>query len=192
VAQRLDLPLLDRAITTEIAAQLQVSVEEAEGGAFKRSAVSRILGVLAPLAGGVLGAGTDAAPGDAVPLFDDTALFRDQADAIMRDALTTGAVILGRGGSAAFRDAPDVLRVRLFGTRNARIAHAMRIQQIDTATAEQRLPEVDNARSLYVRRVYGVDIDDPELFALQIDSTVLTSTACADLIATAYRALTAT
>jgi hypothetical protein len=189
VAARLDLPMLDRAISTDVAAKLHVTVPEAEGGAFRRTLAGRFFGVLAPLAGGVLCAGTDAAPPDAVPPPDDAALFREQAEAIMREALSTGAVILGRGGAAAFRDRPDVLRVRLFGSRPARIAHAARAQGIDAGTAEQRLPEVDNARAQYVRRLYNVDIDDPELFELQIDGTVLAAETCADLIARAYMAL---
>jgi cytidylate kinase len=186
VAERLGLPLLDRAISSDVAAQLHVTAQEAEGGAFKRSLVGRFLGVLAPLAGGVLGAGTDAAPPHAVPPPDDADLFRERAEAIMRAALSTGAVILGRGGAAAFRDEPDILRVRLFGSRPARIAHAARAQGVDAQTAEQRLPEVDNARAQYVRRLYSCDIDDPTLFDLQINSTVLSADACAELIVRAY------
>jgi cytidylate kinase len=189
VAQRLGLPLLDRAISTDVARQLHVTVQEAEGGAFHRSLVGRFLAVLAPLAGGALGAGTDAAPPHAVPPPDDADLFRERAEAIMREALATGAVILGRGGAAAFRDEPDVLRVRLFGAREARVEHATRAQAIDPQTAEQRLPEVDNARAQYVRRLYCCDIDDPALFNLQIDSTVLPPDACAEIVVRAYRAL---
>jgi cytidylate kinase len=190
VAQSLGLPLLDRAISSEVAAQLHVTVEEAHGGAFKRSLSARFFSVLAPLAGGALGAGTDAAPPHAVPPPDDADLFREQAEAIMRQALAGGAVILGRGSAAAFRDEPDVLRVRLCGTRPARIAHAARVQNVDPDTAAQRLPEVDHARAQYVRRLYGCDIDDPELFTLQIDSTVLPAHVCAEVIVRAYRALT--
>ena len=99
VARQLGLPLLDRAISSHVAAQLRVSVQEAHGGAIRRSR-------LAPLAGGVLGAGTDCAPPEAIPLLDDAAVFREQAETIMRNALMTGAVILGRAGGAAFRDEP--------------------------------------------------------------------------------------
>ena len=59
VARQLGLPLLDRAISSHVAAQLQVSVQEAEGAVIKRSGPGRFLAVLAPLAGGALGAGTD-------------------------------------------------------------------------------------------------------------------------------------
>ncbi|MDT4981806.1 MAG: hypothetical protein QOG07_3685 [Pseudonocardiales bacterium] len=191
VAQTLGLPLLDRAISTEIAAKLQVSLAEAEGASFARSRIDRFLHLLAPLAGGVLGAGTDAAPPEATPAPDEAELFREQVEAIMREALAAGAVILGRGGAAAFRDRSDILRVRLFGSRQARIAHAVLAQGIDVGTAERRLSEVDNARAHYVRRLYNVNIDDPELFDLQLNSTVLAPDTCVDIIATAFGALTA-
>jgi cytidylate kinase len=189
VARQLGLPMLDRAISSHVATQLRVSVQEAEGGVIKRSGAGRFLAVLAPLAGGVLGAGTDCAPPEAVLPADDAGVFREQAEAIMRQALATSAVILGRAGGAAFRDEPGVLRVRLFGPAEARIAQAARIEYVDVATARQRLPEVDRARAQYVRRLYGVDIDDPDLYHLQIDSTAVPLDACAALIAAAYRSL---
>ena len=117
--------------------------------------------VLAPLAGGVLGAGTDCAPPEAFPPPDDAALFREQAEAIMRTALAAGAVILGRAwrrrvpgrarsaAGAAVRPAggPD----RPGGPHRGR----------GRGHARQRLPEVDRARAQYVQRLYGADIDDP-------------------------------
>jgi hypothetical protein len=189
VARRLGLPVLDRAISSRVAALLQVTVPEAEGGEIRRPLVDRVLGLFTPLAGGLLCAGTDAAPPEAVPPPDDAALFRQQAEAIMSEALAAGAVILGRAGAAAFRSRPDVLRVRLFGPPEARIAQASRIENVDAPTARQLLPEVDRARAQYVRRLYGVGINDPDLFDLQLDSTALPLAACADLIVSAYRAL---
>ena len=190
VGKRLGLPVLDRAISSHVAAQLHVSVQEAEGGAIRRPPVDRFLALLKPLAGGVLGAGTDCAPPEAIPPPDEAAFFRAQAEAIMTDALNGGAVILGRAGGAAFHARPDVLRVRLFGLPAARIAQAARIESVDAATAGQRLPGVDRARAQYVRRLYNADIDDPGLYQLQIDSTAVPLDACADLIAAAYTALT--
>jgi cytidylate kinase len=189
VGRRLGLPVLDRAISSRVAAQLHVSVQEAEGGAIRRPPVDRFFALLSLLAGGALGAGTDCAPPDAIPPPDEAAFFRAQAEAIMTDALSGGAVILGRAGGAAFHARPDVLRVRLFGLPAARIAQAARIENVDAATAGQRLPGVDRARAQYVRRLYNADIDDPGLYQLQIDSTALPLDACADLIAAAYTAL---
>ena len=189
VARLLELPLLDRAISVRVAAQLHVSVQEAEGGAVRRSLTERFFSALAPLAADVLAVGTDAAPRDLPEPFDEAAQFRAQAEAIMRAAVSSGAVILGRAGAAAFRDEPGVLRVRLFGPAAARIAQAVRFGDVGAATARQRLAEVDRARAQYVRRLYRADINDPELFHLHIDSTVLPLKACAQLIASAYRSL---
>jgi cytidylate kinase len=189
VAQRLGLPVLDRAISSRVAALLQVTVPEAVGAEIQRPLVDRLLGIFTPLAGGLLCAGTDAAPPEAVPPPDDAALFREHAEGIMSEALAAGAVILGRAGAAAFRGRPDVLRVRLFGPPEARMVQASRIENVDLPAARQLLPEVDRARAQYVRRLYGVSIDDPDLFDLQIDSTALPLDACADIIVSAYRAL---
>jgi cytidylate kinase len=188
VARRLGIPLLDRTISSHVAEQLHVSVPEAEGGAIRRSLTDRFFAILAPLAEGVRTAGSDAnLLWTASP--DEAPLFREQAEAVMRGALASGAVILGRAGAAAFRGEAGMLRVRLFGPTDARIAQATKIEGIDEHVARQRLPEVDGARAQYVRRLYGADIDDPALYHLQIDSTVLPLDACAALIVAAYRAL---
>ncbi len=187
VAGQLRIPLLDRTISSHVAEQLQVSVPEAESGAIRRSATDRFFAILAPLAEGVLTAGSHAnVAWSASP--DEAPLFRERAEAVMRGALASGAVILGRAGAAAFRGETGVLRVRLFGPTDARIAQATEIEGIDEHVARQRLPEVDGARAQYVRRLYGADIDDPALYHLQIDSTALPLDACAALIVAAYRA----
>jgi cytidylate kinase len=192
VATALGLPMLDRAISTDVAAKLQVSVQEAADGQMKRSFVGRFFGVLAPLSGGVLGAGTDAAPADAdFPPLDDADIFREQAEAIMRKALVSGAVIHGRAGAAAFRNEPDVLHVRLVGAIEARIAQGAQLEHVALDEARRAQPEVDRARAHYVRRLYNVRIDDPTLYDLQIDSTRIPLNTCADLIVTAYESLRA-
>jgi cytidylate kinase len=190
VATALGLPLLDRAISADVAAKLHVSVQEAEGGEVKRSLVDRFIGVLAPLSSGVLGAGTDAAPPDAdFTRTDDADLFRQQAEAIMRTALESGAVIHGRAGAAAFQAEPGVLHVRLSGPADACIVQAARIENVSLEQARRAQPEVDRARAHYVRRLYNVSIGDPGLYDLQIDSTRVPLDTCVDLIVQAYRGL---
>jgi cytidylate kinase len=189
VARQLGLPLLDRTISSHVAEQLHVSVTEAESGAIRRSLTDRFFAILAPLADGMHSAGSDANLLWTAASPDQAPLFREQAEAVMRGALAGGAVILGRAGAAAFRAEASVLRVRLFGPADARIAQASKIEGIDEQVARQRRPEVDGARAQYVRRLYGADIDDPALYQLQIDSTVLPAEACTALIVAAYRAL---
>jgi cytidylate kinase len=189
VARQLGIQLLDRAISVEVAAKLNLSVQEAEEGAARRRFADRFLSVLAPLASGVLGAGTDAAPPDAEPVPDEAAAFREQAERIIRAALPAGAVVLGRAGAAALRDEPDVLRVRLFGSPERRQAQSMAGERIDMETARTRMTQVDAARELYVWRLYRVSAADPSLYHLQIDSTTISLQSCTDLIVRAYRSL---
>jgi cytidylate kinase len=189
VAEQLQLRLLDRAISVAVAARLQVTVQEAEAGEAKRTFTGRFLSLLAPLAGGVLGAGTDAAPPHAVPVPDEAADFREHAEAIVRAALPGGAVILGRAGAAALRNETDVLRVRLFGPAEARIAQAAQLEHIDLETARERIRQVDDARDHYIWRLYKVRADDPALFHLQLDSTAISLDACASIIVAAYRSM---
>lgn len=189
VARALGLPLLDRAISVAVAAELGVTVHEAEAAQPARTLADRFLSLLAPLAGGVLGAGTDAAPPGELPAADDGAAFRDQAERVMRAALDTGAVILGRAGAVAFRDQPQVLRVRLFGPRVALLAQAMNFDGVDLPTAQQRMKQVNAAREQYVRRLYRCGADEPALFHLHIDSTALAVDACTDIIVRAFRSL---
>ena len=115
VAERLGLRLIDRAISSTVAMQLQVSVAEAQQGEARRSVAERFFGVLTPLTGLVH---PPLEPG----LTEDAAAFRMQTEELMRDALADGVVILGRAGAAAFLGEPGVLRVRLFGPVEARIA----------------------------------------------------------------------
>jgi len=186
VAEQLGVPLLDRAISSQVAGQLRVTVEEAERGELHRSFAERFFGVLAPVAGGVIGTDVEGAP---APLpVPDADLFRTRAEAIIRAALPDGAVILGRAGAAALRDEPGVLRVRLFGPPEGRVKQAALVQQVSEEVAAQRLPEVDAARAHYVRRLYGRDIDDPDLYHVQLDSTVISADGCTAAIVAAYRA----
>jgi cytidylate kinase len=185
LADRLGYPLLDRAISSRIAEELHVSVPEAEGGTARRSLVERFFDTLVPTSVAVIGSWVEDDP----PPADDAAQFRERAEQIMRTALPRGAVILGRAGAAALRNEPGVLRVRLFGPTAARIDQAARIEDVDIETAGRLLPEVDRARSQYVRRLYHCDIDDPALYHLQIDSTALPLERCVDVIAAAYDAL---
>jgi len=123
VAERLGLRLIDRAISSTVAMQLQVSVAEAHQGESHRSVAERFFGVLTPLTGMT-------APPLEPGLTEDAATFREHTERLMREALADGAVILGRAGAAAFATEPDVLRVRLFGPPEARIAQAAAVEAV--------------------------------------------------------------
>jgi cytidylate kinase len=190
LSERLGFRLLDRAISSQVAQRLNVSVDEAEEGSQRRGFVGKFFGPLAAMSGGVVSSDEWAAI-DAALIADNQQVFRLSAERIMRDALPEGAVILGRAGAAALHGTPGVLTVRLFGPRDRRIAHAAEIEGVSVETAAARLPQVDKARAHYVRRLYRCDVDDPSLFDLQIDSTLVATDACVEIIALAFRSMSA-
>ena len=183
VADALGWPLVDRALSSAVAASLAMPVEEAERGGAELSPLTRFLLTLAPLAPQPLPV-DDTADAQAVRV-------REQGEALLHDAVAGGAVVLGRAGACALLDVPSVLRVRLYGGREARTAQAARLEQVDLATAAERLEATDRARDAYVRRLYGRSADDPSLYALQLDGTALPLEVCAELVVHAYRGLAA-
>ena len=80
---------------------------------------------------------------------------------------------------------PGALHELLTGPREARVEQAMKLEDIDRKTAEQRLEANDRARREYVRERYGVNADDPSLYHLVIDSCAFDLDACVDFIVSA-------
>jgi hypothetical protein len=188
LAQRLDVPFVDRAIAMEMAESLDVSVDEAiahEDPPQEPSLLQRLLS-------GFAAAEAYSAP---APLPSHTITAEDfhnaAREAVLKQARTGRGVILGRGAVAALRDDPRALRVRLSGPAPARIEQAMRLGDPDRETARRALRRLDRAHAEYLRQFYDVDINDPALYHLVLDATVFTVELCVELIALAVEARTA-
>ena len=109
----------------------------------------------------------------------------------MRAAFASPAPSSSDGpGAAAFRDAPDVLRVRLFGPSEIRAQRGC--APASTSISRRRAGSSSRStapRDQYVRRLYRISVDDPDVFQLQIDSTAIPIEACVEVIAAAYRGM---
>lgn len=185
VAKRLGVPLLDRGILTAVAEHMRLTQAAAAGydpdsPKPPRSGLRRFLDGLghAVTADGSPVSGEDA----------DEARYRAETEQFLARATTAGGVVIGRAGAVVLRGRPGVLHVRLDGSREARVRQGARIDRIDEATAKRRLGAYDRARKAYVSNNYGVDPDDPDLYHLRLDSTVLDLDTCVELITAAARA----
>jgi cytidylate kinase len=184
LARRLDVPFVDRAIAAAVADRLDVSVDEAlrQWEPPDKSLVERMLS-------NFLGADTGApvAPPPNIVTADD---FRRATEAAVVERAATGeGVILGRGAVAVLREDPRVLRVRLSGSQERRLAQAVRVGGLEEDQAAHTMRHLDRYHAEYLRRFYGADIDDPTLYHLSIDATALHAETCVDLIELAARAL---
>lgn len=184
VADRLGVPFMDRAVPSRVAERMAVpldralSRDESVGSWLARSSVwlGHVGSVLSavPPPGGI----------------DEGDHFRRETEAVLREhAAGAGAVVLGRAGAIVLRDVRGALHVRLQGAEEARVRQAMRLENVDRATATQRREQLDSAREAYVRHFYHADPADPAHYHLVLDSTALPLSACAGLIVSAVRAL---
>jgi cytidylate kinase len=187
LAERLGVPFLDRAIPLAVAEQLHVSAEEAAAHDEQRPG-SRLERMLSGFIGGDAGAPMP------IPAQDATSdEFRDATEAVLREQAATGVgVILGRGATVVLREDPAVLRVRLTGPVERRVALAMQLGGISRSTAESAQRQLDRVHTDYLRHFYGVDIDDPSIYHLVIDSTAILLETCVEVIALAAKALAST
>jgi cytidylate kinase len=187
VAERLDLPFLDRAIPATVARQLKLSEDAAE--TLDQRAPSRWDRIAASFTG------IDASY-SGVPFLatqgESADTFRAATESVLRQvADTTGAVILGRAAMVVLGDRRDVLKVRLDGPVEARIAQAVANgADEEVAIATQR--DVDAARQHYAKYFYNVSQDDVSLYHLFIDTTALPVAVCVELISAAAEARFAT
>ena len=197
VAARLNVPFLNRAVPSAVAAEIGCSLDEvlqrddrAPGG------LERLLSSAARPPTVTLGSVDTAFIGttndEGRLLYDHE--FVEQTERVIRDVARGGGVILGRAAAVVLADHPGALHVRLDGEREARLRRARRLCDAGdreecgghgwgpTPPTLRLLDDNDRARAAYVRRFYRVDPADPVHYHLVVDSTVLSTDACADVV----------
>jgi hypothetical protein len=185
LARRLEVPFVDRAIPIRVAAQLDVSVDDADAHDWKAGE-----GFLDRLLRGFVG--TDVGVPAPVPAetFHADDFRRATEEVLLRQSATGEGVILGRAAVIVLRHDPRVLRVRLDGPVEARVRQAVSLGAPDEETALRALRRLDRTHADYARRFYGADITDPSLYHLVLDSTAIPAEHCVELIAVAARVRT--
>ena len=118
-------------------------------------------------------------------LLPDHALRAEIEQEIHKLAAGGKGVILGRGAAVILHDDERALHVLLDGPKEARVRQAMEIEEIDREAAERRLSRVDRFRRAYVETLYGVDLKEPGVCHLVLDSTAIALDDCVELIARA-------
>ena len=182
VAEQLDLPLVQRPISSNVAAHMAGALREALDDERPQRSIGRLFSTTVRL----LSQGTYFA----VPLMvEEEDEVRIQLEAGMKEAERRGGqVALAPGARFVIGDLPNALHVRLDGPAERRWQRAAEIEQVDIATARTRQRETDEARSLYVRHIYHAHWDDPVLYHLLVDTTALPIETSVELIVAAARA----
>lgn len=184
VATKLGLPFVDRAIPEGVARDIGCSLESALAHDGKAEhGLGRLLAGAARLPNVTLGGMEAYLPvGDLVS--EDEFVVRTER-AIREVAATTGGVLLGRAAAVVLGDLDAALHVRLRGDSEQRLARVLRTSGVEEKLARRRLEDSDRARSAYVKHFYRTDPDDPSLYHLVIDTTVISIDTAIELVVTA-------
>ena len=91
-------------------------------------------------------------------------------------------VIVGRGGMAALQNKPDVLHVRIQAPLALRIKRLAEHENLTQEVAQQKIRERDLSDVDWIKRYFGLESHDPQLFDLVINSAKIEPAAAVDLI----------
>jgi cytidylate kinase len=184
LAEVLGVSFVDRAIPVAVAERLAVPLDDALArDESQGSRLDRLLRDFAPAVQVYAGGGA------MIPTAFEEQGYREATEQVIREHCASGeGVILGRAAAVVLLDNPRVLRVRLDGPAEARLAQAMAADGIDRKTAKRRMKETDGARDAYIQHFYRRDSHDPTLYHLMLDATAFSTDACVDLIEMAARA----
>ena len=91
-------------------------------------------------------------------------------------------LIIGRGGQAILEDKPGVLMVRMVAPIEQRIARVRGREQCTAPQARRLVSEHDRATQQYLRTFHHIDVDDPSLYHLMLNTGKLAMDECIELI----------
>jgi len=98
-------------------------------------------------------------------------------------------VILGRGGQAVLQKMPGVLHVRIEAPMGDRILRIQGREKLDAERARQLALENDQASSQYLKRLFNIRWDDPNLYHLLVNTGKWELEAAAQIIVQAVTLL---
>ena len=186
VAERLDLPFLDRAIPAAVAHSLEVPLADVLAREERRPGL--LARMLSALSAGDVALGAQPAANPPGTATEDA--FQATTEEVLRAAAVTGAVVLGRAGALVLAREPQALHVRLDGPAERRVADVVAREGLDAATARRRQEETDRAREDYVRHFYRADPRRADHYHLVIDTTWIGVPLAVELIVQAAQAVT--
>jgi len=184
VAQRLGYRMVNRAILTEVAQKAGVSLRSVE------DAEKEAGGLLSRLVAEVVKASPYVRNlPDYSATFDESD-YRAFLKRVIADMAAQGSlVIIGRGSQFVLRDHPGAVRVMLVAQEEDRIKRLMSHYRLDRERAEQVARREEKKRIAFLKAFDATrDPDDPGLYHLVLNTSLVSLELAADFIAQLARA----
>ena len=114
--------------------------------------------------------------------------YLETVSAIINELAASGSiVILGRGSQMILADHKDTLHVLCVAPKELRYNRYAEREGIGMEEAKRRADEIDRARDAFYKKFWKVDVQDPRLYDLTIDTSHFALDQAAELIAAAVR-----
>lgn len=108
---------------------------------------------------------------------------------IRETAINGNAVIVGRGGNMELRNLTGVVNIRIVADFETRIARVMEEDKINRPQAIKMLKKSDKERYDYVKYFFMVNLSDPNLYDIVINTSRIMPDAAARLIIQTIRSI---
>jgi len=116
-------------------------------------------------------------------------LYLETMTGIIRELAARGeVVILGRGSQMLLADMPRALHVLCVAPRKLRANRLAERDELGMEEAMRRVHESDRARCAFYKKFWRVEMEDPKLYDLTIDTSRLSYEIATDLAVAAARA----
>ena len=100
-------------------------------------------------------------------------IIHESAQTILRLAELGNVVLVGRGAAVITRRMPNVVRVRLVGSIEQRLARVQQSERLSRDEALGFIRRTDRGRARYVKKYFGEDVADELLYDLTINTDIL-------------------
>jgi Cytidylate kinase-like family len=185
VAERLGFPLINQEIVTRAAREAGVKADAVADVERRRSLLGRLLD-------GIADSGLTSPYGDLAMAHVEPGPTSDDLRGLIRTAIEERAaegdvVLAAHAASLALAERADVLRVLVTAPEPTRAARLAEAGGLDEGAARKALRRMDAGRADYLKRFYGVEHEDAELYDLVINTERIQPEQGAELVASTAR-----
>jgi cytidylate kinase len=122
------------------------------------------------------------------PDLSDSLYMQTMTDIIRELAARGDVVILGRGSQMLLADMPRTLHVLCVAPRRLRANRLAERDEMGMDEAMRRTQEGDRARCAFYKKFWRVEVEDPKLYDLTVDTSRLSYEMATDVVVAAARA----
>jgi cytidylate kinase len=187
VAESLNIDYIDREIIAQVATRLNLEEQEVVAKEMPPTSLQdRIAEALAH--GYTIGNGIQGAylPIWQIPL--DNNRYMDALTGFITElAQGHSAVIYGRGSQFILKDYPQSLHVSIVAPLKVRLQRVMESRKISEESAKQEISRFDGSAREFMKRFFGVEMEDPTYYDLVINTEKYSFQAAASIIVDALK-----